>query len=485
MSPRTHSTSRTQNSPDSSKSKSSAKPSSSSVSVALLSSKQLWTMCLLPLWLVAIIVFDHAAADFHDQAFFASVRADLAELNRVQEPEKIDDTLRTYWVSTDNEGNLSGRISAIDAELSGVSPLAQLEIVLLQNGQVKRKTDATDENGQFTLQDVEPGNYSLVASGPNGFLAYSIHVLTPFAQSDPDQTGSLPLPPATPQFVSFSKTNPLPVEGQEKFQVDAAAIPPTFLELERIVSGYLPSDVELALGQNVENGQPLDLLKISSGFKFALNADGSFSGRVLPPVGEEERVELSDMNIFLLQDDIEMHRVDVEKNGDFKIEGVEPGVYAVVAAGKEGFAALSFELVSSDNALGLSEGEQQEHYVSLTAPKPEPSFNISIIVDPEDIKYCRNRIKELVGQDGMMVEQDPGAYLDDGIQYLQPNSGGYAPANGGSPGTVGQSATAGRGPLGSGGSGTFLRRALLGAAIALPLALGGEEPAPMTPSQTN
>lgn len=445
-------------------------------------------MCLLPLWLIVVIIFDQASADFHDQAFFASVRSDLADLNPVQEADQINEALRTYWVSTDSEGNLSGRISAIDAERAGVFPLAKLEVVLLRNGMVQRKTEATDEQGQFTLLDVEPGPYSLVAAGPNGFMAYSINVLRQLAPLDtnPDQTSRLPLQPAAPQFVSFSKSVPAIVLGQEKFQVDAAAIPPTFLEVERIISGYLPSDVELSLnslGQS-NDGKPMELLKSTSGFKFPLNQDGSFTGRVLPPAGDEEQIELSDMNVFLLQDDIEMHRVDVDKDGKFRIEAVDPGVYAVVAAGKEGFAALSFEFVSADDALGANSEQQvpEEQYVSLTQPQADLMPGIALIVDPEDIKYCRQKLKELVGRQEELVAQDQLPYYDQGIQYLQPGSAGVPFTDGGLPATTGRSATGARF---SAGSSVGLRRALfLGAAIALPIALGGQESTPMTPSQT-
>ena len=238
--------------------------------------KQLVTISLLPVWLVVIAAFDQAIADYHNQ----TIPIDVSRLRQEPDFDKIDDALRTHWVSTDQEGNLYGRISEIDDELSAITPLGDLEIVLLQQGKVQYKADATDPNGLFKLIDVQPGEYTLVAAGPNGFMAYAVHVLTPLVPFDPDETGKKLRQIQKSQYVSLADFDPV-VTGQDQFQIDAAAIPPQFRELKRIVSGYLPTDAALSLGKNMDELQPLEeALKIAGGFKFALNDDGSFSGRV-------------------------------------------------------------------------------------------------------------------------------------------------------------------------------------------------------------
>jgi hypothetical protein len=495
MSPRNQKTARKQDLPNSQASRSDSAIRPANSGTWMLSSKQILTMCLLPLWLVAIIVFDKAVADFRDQAFFASVRADLAELAQPQEPTEPDvgqlqQIKRTFYVDPDKEGNLNGRISAI--ELAGISPVEQeLKVALVQRGQEIRT--AKTAGGQFTLENVPTGDagetYTLIASGRNGFLAYAIHVRPPVVPFNPEDASNSPQQENNYQFVSFSPTTSSAADllFARDLQIEAAAIPPTFLELERIIENLIPPDTILA-NTAADIAPPQGkALEIEGSFEYSLNDDGSFSGRILLPNGENESRDLSDMNVFLLQNDKEVGQDDVGENGDFSIQNVQAGVYAFVAAGKDGFAALSLRLTpATDNQSGSLQ-VPDEHYVSLTNKPEDPEFTVVIITDPDDLKYCRDTIRQL-----NQAEDDDrrAALIPDQFNPIEfgafPNGGFGAPAGGfGAPtGGFGSGGFGSSGGFSIGGNGLLLRRALLGAAIALPIALGGSEPPPITPSQT-
>ena len=113
------------------------------------------------------------------------------------------------------------------------------------------------------------------------------------------------------------------------------------------------------------------------------------------------------MNIFLIQDDLEVARVAVEENGKFKVEDVDEGVYAVVAAGKDGFAALSVELVQRKKADGQSRvSKGGYHYVSHVANENRAtSLGIAIVTDPDDLKTIRNEVTRVSNMRRRMANQ--------------------------------------------------------------------------------
>ena len=92
------------------------------------------------------------------------------------------------------DGNLAGRVSILDA--SGNRAPARAHVAFLQSGQTVRAADS-DEQGRFQVAGLEPGVYSVIASGPDGFAAASVQVLA-YAQDVPKEqlTLNLTLVPA-------------------------------------------------------------------------------------------------------------------------------------------------------------------------------------------------------------------------------------------------------------------------------------------------
>ena len=89
---------------------------------------------------------------------------------------QLGNVLQGHWISMDDDGVLQGRISTINPNNLNLEPTGGLNIRFIQEGQVLAST-GTDRAGRFAISGLEPGVYSVVATGPNGFLACRVTVL--------------------------------------------------------------------------------------------------------------------------------------------------------------------------------------------------------------------------------------------------------------------------------------------------------------------
>jgi len=128
------------------------------------------------------------------------------------------------------------------------------------------------------------------------------------------------------------------------------------------------------------------------------------------------------MNIFLIQDDFEAARVTVEENGEYEIEDVDPGVYSLIAAGKDGFAALSLELVKSDEKLGQATTSGFQYVSTAATPKKKvPALGIAIVTDPEDIQACKREAQAAFNLRQQMLNPPANQFANQPInQFTSP-----------------------------------------------------------------
>ena len=170
---------------------------------------------------------------------------------------------------------------------------------------------------------------------------------------------------------------------EASLEIDAAAVPPTFSTLKRIVERYYP-DIRLqnvseatyepalrederaaAAGAGTPAGparrrgmeqlrqeQPPSRPATSvRNHQVALQPDGRMLGRlhgIDRLTGRPKLIE--EVNVFLLQDDRLLDRVRVDRYGVFEVPNLQPGAYALVAAGRDGFGAVGFQLVPAGPA---------------------------------------------------------------------------------------------------------------------------------------
>ena len=337
-------------------------------------------------------------------------------------------TIRAHWVRPNADGDVSGRISAL--EMNSTIPLEELEVSLVKDGN-KLYTDQTDSAGTFTFSDVTPDIYTLIASGKNGFMAYGLEVVP----RPDDEELELDFGQREAAEKAYYAKLGLPAGAvvQDNLQVDAAAVPPTFNTMQRLTQSFLPgaglfaADVK-AIGNAEE---------VTGGFQHPLSEDGSFKGQ-LQPIGTKggAKQSLKDMNIFLIQDDIKVAQVAIEEDGNFELKDIEPGVYAIVAAGKDGFAALSLELVASKGGDG-NVNSPKRGILNVSAPLKRaaaPAIGIAIISNPADLEVIQQEVDRVV-----RLNQPNQPAIDNFAGAQAPFGPNGFPAQGGfsGPGSVG------------------------------------------------
>lgn len=91
------------------------------------------------------------------------------------------DGVRLHAVHLRVDGNLAGRVSAMAS--SGALMPARATMSFGQNGQMINSS-RSDERGNFQVVGIQPGVYSVIATGPDGFSAFSVQIL-PFDETAP------------------------------------------------------------------------------------------------------------------------------------------------------------------------------------------------------------------------------------------------------------------------------------------------------------
>lgn len=401
--------------------------------------RRYWFVALPAIMLNIGLTLDHVLATNNGIAYSARTQMLVAETDnslQQQDEEPISDLINTHWITTNAKGHLDGRISSIEPRSSITIPISKLKISLLQNGVAIRES-STNYDGKFTLQDVEPGIYTLLGAGQNGFLAYGVNVLPKIKSKDLTQfnQGLNHAGRVKAYYVSHFNvpTNTVVSEG---LQIDAAAVPPEFQTLQRISQNYLPENNAVEIDEDSDDVTSVgDATEIASGFSHPLTANGSFAGSVQPiATADGTPGKLSEMNVFLIQDDIEIARIAVEPNGKFEIEDIDPGVYSLIIAGKDGFAARSIRLKSQAavSATNLQTIESKTHFVSNRREPATPRWISSMyfITNPKDIAVVKQQISKVVNMRQQMFAAEVGGNEDNNSNSSSATAGmSQAPSN--------------------------------------------------------
>ena len=361
-----------------------------------------------------------------------------------QEEDGLDETLSAHFVRLEEGNRFGGVITGINDADEKVG-IGGLDVMLIQQSN-KIHTAVTNPEGEFEIADIEPGTYSFCVAGQNGFLAHGVHFLPPTADGE-----------NTSKEFEFN-TNWAPPN-----QITAAVVPPEFTALRQIMAQSLPGSVanfgvaDDSIRINVEKSV------VAGGFQVSLGENGSMKGRVAPVTSKfDEPIRITDMNVFLIDEDEIYSRATVETDGSFEFLDVEPGVYGFAAAGEDGFAAISFQAVvaaAEDTSAGMSDDSMFHLTSSESRNVRANSFSLQIaLCPPEDSPFLLEQIDELVNDLPLDV-------LPNDLPVGQPPVGGFAPNTGVPIGTNSIGGGFGGGGIGGGfgnpiGAGGLLNRPL-------------------------
>lgn len=383
--------------------------------------------------------------------------AEGPQLQAVQ-ADQLERQLRSYQVRLAGDGSLNGRINVIDPRTGAMGTAQEMTIALLQDGNVVHEVHPGLE-GKFQVSGVQPGVYSVVGSGPDGYVAYAMQVLP--AELTVDNRIPNGLEP-----VAFQ-------EVQDELAIDSVAVPtsdlPTIVTLaethipaellqeEPSGTGFNPAE-SIAEQYHAEN--PLNREDVAlAGHQVRIQPDGRLTGRVhrLDQNGEPTRIRR--LNVFLVQNNQVVGQAPVDELGTFNFYDVADGVYSFVAAGVEGMAAFTMQAISGPELTGVAD----ELILPVSTNAGMAGAGVGGVVGGADLGYAFGQAQGGGGQGG--TGGGTGATGEAGT----PGGEGSGSGGGGTSGAAGDG-TAGGGAAGTGESGLaelLAAGALIAGAVAL------------------
>jgi hypothetical protein len=225
---------------------------------------------------------------------------------------------------------------------SGPTPVVGAEVSLFgAQGVVHRGT--SDQLGEVTIPGVQPGVYALVSRSERLFACFAMRVLEADASGDQAYPESALIScalVAPPQFEATVAPYLSTFASREQLRID----PTTWVH-------HVDANSSTASHR---------VLRSDDGLVGTLRTAGQ------RPAGQ--------MNVFLIKDRKRVARTTSDDSGRFKIEGVQSGVYSIVAVGPEGVAAIGFEVMDRSPAAVTAEGRRLISQV-------DPMIHTELVVD--------------------------------------------------------------------------------------------------------
>lgn len=278
------------------------------------------------------------------------------------------------WVQIDESNSIKGSVVALHGMDS--LPLTKMRVTLSQNGK-PIVADDTDVAGEFLLENVTPGLYTLKAEGSQSMAMFSLVVLDRVAGKHLPDTLSVRVMPDSGRVSEI-------IRGQSS-----------------------PTRMPTQMSYDVPKADPLGTnRKVSASHQVMLDSNGTLVGRL----GKASAtVDMSKMTVFVMKDGEELSRGRVAADGSFSISGLAPGCYGLVAAGEQGFAAVGFCAV---NRAVASLKSNREIFVAQPMQAPS-SINIEVadpvVIDtPTEIVYAEE--PELLEPVGMAPGMGGGGF---------------------------------------------------------------------------
>lgn len=279
--------------------------------------------------------------------------------------EVSGDLTVTQWVRPKVRSKFTAQVVA---PVEGGLRLIENAEVVMFNAAGESFRGESDSNGNVTILGVVPGVYAMKAQGEGVSAAYAMHV----AGAEHAKPGLLPA-------IAI---------------ISCADVP--FHEFRDLVSAYLPSKYERATLKLDDVDVESSLPQIRGNERFrVVRTNGGLVGHIYAgsegwagDAEQDSELDAADrMNVFLYQDGEQLGRTLTDSNGRFEFANLDPGIYAIVAAGKHGVSAVGFELLdlSIDGAASVM-SSQGHRFVSKLANGDQGFGLQSIPMTPEELE---------------------------------------------------------------------------------------------------
>jgi hypothetical protein len=220
------------------------------------------------------------------------------------------------WIQSDSDGNVRGSVVQLVGQ--DTLPLQKASVTLVQNGETLM-VDETDIDGDFLMENVRPGIYTLVAESGKGMAIFALTVL--------DSVAGQHLP-------KLVEARLLSTEGKRA--------------MELIQGQTLPANEVYP----VPTSDPLKARRKSyDTHQVMMDSEGNVKGQLARPLTS---VDMSSMTVYVLKDGNEVSRSKVSSDGKFSLRNLSVGCYGLIAAGDQGIVAFGFCAMRQEVASTIS-----------------------------------------------------------------------------------------------------------------------------------
>jgi uncharacterized membrane protein YgcG len=345
----------------------------------------------------------------------------------------LNDLFSKQWVKLTEKNTIEGQI----VELSTVekTPLKGIPIVLVRDGKIVSAVKANTE-GRFEFASVTPGLYSLVCRTNESFSVMALQVL------DANQGSHLS---------SSIEVRPVRQSGDIVKSIVRAQVLPPFIG--SVSSGAAIPSTDPIAGER----------RFALSHVVKLDENAELHGQLAKPGVAASQSNTQGMTVYVLNGENEVARTESDDEGRFVIRGLTPGVYGFVAAGVNGIAATSFQVVDPGLAVKGSDGSK---LVAINLQDCCPALNCEVVPTCE-VTCCEPQVVETI------IEQPIASCgCEQAVEEVCVDECGTAPTCGGGCGCGwggggGGYGGGGGGSLGGGGFGGILGLAGLAAVAAV------------------
>ena len=297
-----------------------------------------------------------------------------------------------------SDGLLPGRLNMIDPATRQLIPAERVTLNVVQNGKVVTYVKP-GIHGVFQVPGLQPGVYSIVVVGDHGLLTYAVHVLPPADNPDVQTENSLlqidssivlqqdlsmvhrVLSPRVPDpSLVVKKTCRLhthcPCSCGETSSSPGAETP---ILANAVTPALAPVETPTLADMETEPARELRPIAKWDGSGIpplaetpvrkrvvTLLPDGRVVGRLWqldPQTAQVSPVQQG--TVTFIRDGSVAGRADLGDYGEFEVLGLRPGVYSVVVAGEEGFAAFGVDVQEASPAIWtVGQGQADSEFVS-------------------------------------------------------------------------------------------------------------------------
>lgn len=266
-------------------------------------------------------------------------------------PDMINLLHQREWVRLDESGKISGKLSILTAKGEAEGRVGA-KIVVSRDGKAILET-MSDVDGSFVLEGLKPGAYAIQSRGDYTFAAYALHVL-----------------PADAKHLSTDLEMYASVISAQK-------------ATELINTLMVPADLEASedVYYREFSTDPLaEKREFNKSHKVALR-DGALVGRVSRPGWTYSEQDLTGTMAQIVREGEVIAKTPVSKDGYYRVENLEPGVYDLFVSGDDGFAVLAFEAVQPSEPLAAKAAGA--HLVSTQVGMASDCLCCEMIYQPE------------------------------------------------------------------------------------------------------